>query len=164
MQRAAQFFLFVTLILWGTLIGAIMYSHIAFFPAYLDHLPGSAVLVNGPYAIRDDIFWMRIHPVLIVCLIITLIINWKLVTRRKYIIVAACIYALAIIATFTYFVPELMAFAKSNDSNIPAAEWLQRGKKWQYLSWIRGFFMYLGFVLLLISLTKNKTGGSPANP
>ncbi len=65
-----------------------------------------------------------------------------------------------IVATLAYFVPELMAFAKTDPSNTPAAEWLRRGNNWQHLSWVRGFFMYLGFVMLLIALTKNKIGKS----
>ena len=155
MQRAAQLFLFVTLILWGTLIGGIMYSHVVFFSAYLSHLPESTALINGPYGLRDEAFWMLIHPALILSMIITLVLNWKSVSRRKYILIPFFIYALTILATSMYFVPELMAFAKSNQAgSTSAAEWLQRGQQWQYLSWIRGFFMYLGFVLLLVALSK----------
>lgn len=156
MQRAAQFFLLLNIVLWATIAGAITYSHIAFFPAYLDHLPASASLVNGDYPIRDDIFWMTMHPVLVTCTILSLILNWKIAARRKYILIALGIYAVAIACTFAYFVPELMAFAESGQSNVPAAEWLERGQKWQYLSWIRGGFMYLGFVMLLLALTKHR--------
>jgi dolichyl-phosphate-mannose--protein O-mannosyl transferase len=156
MNQLRQLFLFITIIVWGTVIGGVTYSHIAYFPSYLSHLPESTNLVKGPYAIRDANFWMLVHPILILSILITLILNWKNQDRRKYIFVAVIIYALAIIATFSYFVPELMAFADSSKSTISATEWLHRGTKWQYLSWVRGFFMYVGFIMLLISLTKNK--------
>ncbi len=152
-----QAFFFITLILWGTLIGAITYSHIVYFPPYLGHLPASTTLLKGPYSIHDENFWMMIHPVLILSLGITLAFNWKLAPRRRYILLAMGIYAIAIIATFLYFVPELKSFATSDQSNISAEEWLQRGNRWQYMSWIRGLFMYFGFLLLLIGLTKNGT-------
>jgi hypothetical protein len=62
---------------------------------------------------------------------------------------------LAIIATATYFVPELMAFADSNNATtVTPSEWFQRGQTWQHLSWIRGSFMFTGFFMLLIALTK----------
>jgi hypothetical protein len=128
MQRAAQLFLFITLILWGTLIGAIMYSHIVYFPPYLSHLPESTALITGPYGLRDETFWILIHPALILCMIITLVLNWKSVSRRKYILIPFFIYALTILTTSIYFVPELMAFARSNQANtISASEWLARG-------------------------------------
>jgi hypothetical protein len=154
MKISGQFFLYLTLILWGTLIGGIMYSHIVFFPPYLSHLPGSTALISGEYGLHDEAFWTLIHPVLILTSIVTVILNWKMPSRRKYILIAIGIYALAIISTFTYFVPELKAFADSAHSTTTPGEWLQRGQKWQYLSWTRGFFMYAGFVMLLIALTK----------
>lgn len=128
MQRAAQIFLFITVILWGTLIGGIMYSYIVFFPTYLSHLPQSTALINGPYGLKDEAFWMVIHPAMMLSIIITLLLNWNSVSRRKYILIPCFIYALTITATFIYFVPELMAFAKSNQArSSSAAEWLQRG-------------------------------------
>ena len=157
MNQAKQLAVFCTLLLWGTVIGGVAYSHLVFFPPYLSHLPESTNLINGPYGVHDENFWMLIHPLLILSLIITLLLNWKLVDRRRYILIAMGIYALAIIATAIYFVPELKAFAESNRSTtISTAEWLQRGQQWQYLSWTRGFFMYVGFVMMLIALTKSR--------
>jgi hypothetical protein len=60
-----------------------------------------------------------------------------------------------LIITSLFFVPELMAFAKSPESNLPAAEWLARGNRWQYLSWIRGAVCFVFFVPLLVALTKS---------
>lgn len=156
MNRAGQLLLFIAIVLWATLVGGIMYSHVVFFPPYLSHLPESTHLINGPYAVQDEIFWKPIHPVVILSVTLSLILNWKLTDRRKYILVALAIYALALIATFVYFVPELKAFAASAQSNTSASEWLRRGQKWQHLSWVRGLFMYLAFVMLLLALTKNR--------
>ncbi|HEV2720821.1 MAG TPA: hypothetical protein VG323_12440 [Thermoanaerobaculia bacterium] len=61
------------------------------------------------------------------------------------------IYAVAIIVTSIYFVPELMAYRNSASSTVSAAEWYAHGQKWQHLSWIRGFFMYAGFIPLLLA-------------
>ena len=156
MNRAGQVFLFIAVVLWATLIGGIMYSHTVFFPPYLSHLPESTHLINGPYAVKDENFWKPIHPVVILFVIASLISNWKAKDRRKYVLISLGIYALALIATFVYFVPELKAFAESSQSNISASEWFHRGQNWQHLSWVRGFFMYLAFIFLLLALTKNK--------
>lgn len=156
MKKASEISLFIAIIFWGTIIGAIMYSHVVFLSAYLPNLPDSTKLLSGPYAIHDEDFWIPIHPLCILALTITLILNWKLIPRRKYILSTLILYLIVLVITFSYFVPELQAFAGSYQSGIPAAEWIERGTKWERFSWIRGFFMYCGFVILLVALVKNR--------
>jgi uncharacterized membrane protein len=146
--------LFLAIIIWGTLLGGIVYSHIVFFPVYLSDLPNSAVVVNGTYGLNEARFWMTVHPLLILSLIIALALNWKFKARRRLIATSFGIYITVLIITSLFFVPELMAFAKSPESNIPASEWLARGNRWQHLSWIRGAVCFTGFVPLLVALTK----------
>jgi hypothetical protein len=146
--------LMLSIILWGTLLGGIAYSHLVFFPVYLSALPDSAVVVNGPYGLREATFWMLIHPLLIVSLILSFVLNWKLKARRKLIGITLVLYAFALIATTFYFVPELIAFADSPNLNVSPAEWLARGQRWQWLSWTRGAVMYIGIVPLLLALAR----------
>jgi Domain of unknown function (DUF1772) len=156
MTKAKEISLFITLLVWATLIGAVAYSHIVFFSTYLHHLPDSTRLISGADGLKDENFWMLIHPLSIITLLTTLTLNWKLPSRRKYILLTFSIYIVVLGVTFTYFVPELKAFAQSNQSGISATEWLERGKRWERLSWIRGFFMYAGFIILLTALIKNR--------
>lgn len=157
MQQAKQVSLFIAITAWAILIGGILYAHIVYFPPYLSHLPESNTLITGPFGLREESFWMRIHPFAILATIAALLLNWKIKARRKFILIATIIYALVIIATATYFLPGLLAFAESgNSSTVTAAEWYQRGQTWQYLSWIRGAFMFAGFILLLVALTKSE--------
>jgi hypothetical protein len=100
---------------------------------------------------------MIVHPIAILVTIVAVIANYRYRSRRKLLLVAGGIYALAIITTATYFVPALMEFAHAQGSSVRAAEWYQRGQTWQYLSWLRGCFMLAGFVSLLIALTKADT-------
>lgn len=156
MLKLRHLSLIVTIILWATLLGGIVYSHIAFFPVYLSALPDSAVLVNGPYALHEERFWTLIHPLLILSVIFTLVLNWKLRKRRNLIAITAGIYILALAATALYFVPELMAFLRSPESSVSRAEWFARGQRWQHLSWLRGVMMYAGFVPLLLALMDSR--------
>ncbi len=148
--------LFLTIFLWGILLGGIAYAHIVYFPPYLSDLPNSAVVVNGTYGLNEGPFWMIIHPLLILSLIITLTLNWKLKARRKLILPSFVIYIVILIISSWYFIPELSAFRHSPESNLSAAEWLVRGNRWQYLSWIRGAVCYLAFLPLLFALTKSE--------
>ncbi|MGC2237913.1 MAG: hypothetical protein WA584_17265 [Pyrinomonadaceae bacterium] len=146
--------LFFAIICWATLLGGITYSHIVYFPPYLSDLPNSSVIVNGKYGLQEAWFWLTVHPLLILSLIITLALNWKIKPRRKLIMTSFGIYFVILVITQSYFLPELGAFRQSPELNVPAAEWLARGNRWQHLSWIRGAICYLAFVPLLIALTK----------
>jgi hypothetical protein len=136
------------------LLGGIAYSHLVYFPIYLSALPNSSVVVNGTYGLNEGIFWMMIHPLLILSLILTLVVNWKAGPRRKLILVSLAIYIVVLVVTQIYFVPELGAFRHSPESSLSSEEWLVRGQRWQRLSWIRGTVMYIGILPLLVALTK----------
>jgi hypothetical protein len=161
-SRLRTYALFPPVILWGTLLGGIAYSHLVFFPVYLSALPDSAVLVNGPYALNEGVFWMIIHPLLIVSLIIALALNWKSAPHRKLILISFGVYILVIVTTTIYFVPELIAFQHSPESGVSRAEWFARGQRWQKLSWTRGIIMYAAILPLLLALSKPVS--DPENP
>ena len=146
--------LMLSIVLWGTLLGGIAYSHLVYFPPYLSALPDSAVVVNGPYGLHEVVFWMIIHPLLILSLIVTLTLNWRLQGRRKLILISFVVYVLVIVISQIYFIPELIAFEHSPETSLSPAEWLARGQRWQRLSWIRGVIMYAGIFPLLLALTK----------
>lgn len=152
--RLSTVSLMLSIILWGTLLGGIAYSHLVYFPVYLSALPDSAVIVNGPYGLNEGKFWGLIHPLLILSLIATIVLNWNQKARRKLIGITIVLYVLTILATALYFVPELMAFANSPNLSVSPEEWLARGRRWQWLSWLRGALMYIGVVPLLFALTR----------
>ncbi|PYS60471.1 MAG: hypothetical protein DMF74_18585 [Acidobacteria bacterium] len=112
------------------------------------------MVVNGPYGLHEELFWTLIHPLLILSLVVSLALNWKIRARRRLIGISLTLYALAIVATAFYFVPELRAFKNSPNLAVSPAEWFARGQRWQKLSWLRGTVMYLGIVPLLLALTK----------
>jgi len=165
MIQARQISLYIALTFWAIIIGGVMYSHIVYFPPYLSHLPESNKLITGDYGLHDGNFWMLVHPFTIVTTIATLTLNWRIKKRRNLILIAFGIYAIAIVATGTYFLPNLLAFASSSSgTTIPASEWYQRGQTWQHFSWIRGSSLYVGFLTLLIALTRNHGQSHQTNP
>jgi hypothetical protein len=151
--RLSTVSLMLSIILWGTLLGGIAYSHLVYFPVYLSALPASAVVVNGPYGLNEAIFWMTIHPLLILSLVVTLVLNWRLKARRKLILISFAVYAVVLVISQLYFIPELRAFQQSPESGLSPAEWLARGQRWQHLSWLRGVTCYVACVPLLLALT-----------
>jgi hypothetical protein len=153
-RKLANAALMLAIILWGTLLGGIVYSHLVYFPVYLSDLPNSAVVVNGPYGMNEVRFWAIIHPLLILSLAAALVLNWQSRARRRFIALSFAVYVIVLLISFFYFVPELVLFRNSPQSTVTAAEWLARGRRWQRLSWLRGLVMYVAYVPLLFALTK----------
>jgi hypothetical protein len=153
-SRLGTYALFLTIILWGTLLGGIAYSHVVYFPVYLSALPDSAVVVNGKYGLNEVPFWVTIHPLLILSLIITLALNWKSRPRRKLVLLSFAIYFVVLVVSQIYFIPELVAFKNSPESGLSPTQWLARTQRWQTFSWLRGAICYAAFVPLLHALTK----------
>ena len=153
-MRFSTIILIIAIIIWRVLLGGIVYSHIVFFPVYFSNLPDSAILVNSKYALHEENFWITIHPVLIVLLIVTIISNWKNKLRRKKILISFVLYAVVLIVSSIYFIPELINFSKSATSPLPSSEWMRRSSNWMTYSIIRGIFMFAGIIPLFIALLK----------
>ena len=45
-MKFSKIILIIAIILWGVLLGGVVYSHIVYFPVFLSNLPDSAVLVK----------------------------------------------------------------------------------------------------------------------
>jgi hypothetical protein len=145
----------LSITLWGTVLGGVVYAHMVYFPVYLSALPDSAVIINGPYGMDDSRFWIMIHPLLVLSLLITLALNWKLKARRKLILLSFAVYAVVLVISRLYFIPELGVFKHSAELGLSRAQWWARGQRWQHLSWLRGAVCYVAFVPLLLALTKS---------
>ena len=156
--NVANALLMLAILCWGTLLGGIVYSHIVYFPVYLSDLPASAVVVNGPYGLNEGLFWVIIHPLLILSMVAALVSNWKTRSRRNLIALSFVIYVFVLIVSAIYFIPQLALFKHSPESTVTPAEWLVRGKRWQQLSWLRGAVMYIGVLPLLFALTRTPIG------
>src|SRR5436190_16082650 len=102
--RLSTISLMLSIILWGTLLGGIAYSHLVYFPVYLSALPDSAVVVNGTYGLSEGTFWMLIHPLLILSFIVTLTLTWKFKMRRKPILATFAIYFVVLVISNLYFI------------------------------------------------------------
>ena len=148
----ATYALMLSIILYGVLLGGVVYAHMVFFPVYLSHLPESAAVVNGPYPIEEGIFWMTIHPLLVLSLMVSLIANWR-TARRNLIAATLGWYVVVLIISSLYFIPQLGEFQQSINST-PSPDWVERGHRWQHLSWIRGASLFVFSVPLLFALAK----------
>jgi len=135
-------------------IGGATYEHVSVVPVWSSAPPASLSMFQGDYPLSAWNFWMPIHPLNVILLLTSLILNWN-TERRKFILLTIGGYFLVLVATFIYFVPELMSIVQSSYSAVVDAELTRRAKNWELFSLVRlGVIMILA-VSLLLGLSKS---------
>ena len=122
--------------LFTLIIGAGVYEHIAIWPRAFAALPASLSMFQGEYGLESAPFWMSIHPLTLLVFLITLFISWK-TARKKHVLLAVIGYVVVLIATFTYFVPELLDLIQTPFSTEVNQQLTNRGTRWENLSLVR---------------------------
>lgn len=133
--------------------GAAVYEHVAVWPNAFASLPKSLTSFQGEYALNSGPFWMMIHPVTMVLLIIALIVSWK-TQRKKHVFYSLIVYVAILATTFAWFVPELLDLVNTPYSNAYDASLTSRGSRWEILSIIRGVVLFATAIFLYMGLTK----------
>ncbi|HVQ55256.1 MAG TPA: hypothetical protein VMS29_00745 [Pyrinomonadaceae bacterium] len=129
-------------------IGGAVYEHVGLVPVWASAAPASLTMFQGEYAIRPFRFWMPIHPITVVLLLLALAFNWK-TERRNFILTTIVGYAIVLAVTFLYFVPELMSIIQSVYATTTDPELTQRAQSWEFRSQIRlGSMLIMAFILL----------------
>ena len=148
------FLLILASISFIVVIGGAVYEHLTSVPVWSSAVPASLAMFQGDYAITPFRFWMPIHPITIVLLLIAMIVNWR-TERRNFILVTIIGYAGVLVSTFLFFVPELLAITQSSYSNTVDADLTNRANMWEFLSLIRLGVMFLLAFILLWGLSKS---------
>lgn len=141
------------------IIGAAIYEHTALWPAAFSTPPRSLTVFQGPYALNAAMFWMPIHPVTFLLLVVALILSWK-TERKKFVMITVAGYAAILLATFTFFVPELIDLTGTPYSETSDHSLQVRGNRWIVLSIVRAGVLIGLAITLLTGLTKH--GGTRA--
>jgi hypothetical protein len=146
----------VTCLSFSVIIGAGIYEHSALWPAAFSEPPKSLSVFQGPYKLNSAAFWIPVHPVTLVLFIGTLIVSWN-TPRRRFVLIAMSGYVLILLATFAFFVPELLELTGTPYSDTVDQSLQSRGSRWIILSLIRAGLLIVLAITLLLGLTKEST-------
>lgn len=134
-------------------IGGATYEHLGMVPVWASAVPASLAMFQGEYAVVPQRFWIPIHPVTSLLLVLALIANWRTVVRN-FILITLAGYAAILVTTFVFFVPELLSITQSAFSSVIDAELTRRAKMWEALSLVRLGILFVLAVVLLLGLSK----------
>lgn len=134
---------------WGVVCGGILYEHLAVVPVWARCPPTSLTMLRGEHRLRAERFWISVHPVVVLLLIAALIAEWGDVELRTWVLIALISYAVILVITNTWFVPEVMRLVRAPDGTFEEREWRRRARRWEVLSIARAVLMFaLGFPLV----------------
>lgn len=134
-------------------IGAAVYEHMAVVPQWSAAPPLSLHMFQGPYALNPTPFWKSIHPVTLLLLVTCILLHWQ-TERRKSLLIITVGYIIVLIATFTVFVPELVAITGTAFSETVDPFLAARAKLWERMSLVRLSFLIILAIIGFMGLTK----------
>jgi len=138
----------------SVIVGAAVYEHVALWPAAFSEPPKSLSVFQGPYKLNPAPFWMSIHPVTLVFMVIALILSWK-TSRRRNVLIPMTGYLIILLTTFTFFVPELLDLTGTPYSDTVDPSLQRRASLWVILSLVRGGTLIVLAIILLLGLAKS---------
>jgi hypothetical protein len=136
------------------MIGGAVYEHIVLVPKWAAAPPVSLSMFQGEYGLNPGPFWMIIHPTILFSFTVTLIMHRK-TERRKPLATVFITYAIILIITSIYFVPELLSITSSAFSSTPDAQLIKRASLWEMLSLVRLGVLLVSAVVLFLGLAKS---------
>lgn len=146
----------VTCLSFSLICGAAIYEHTVLWPPAFSRLPASLTVFQGEYKLNNGTFWMTIHPVTLTLLIIVTVLSWR-TERKRYVLVPMITYIVVLVATFAYFVPELLGIIGTKWSDTYDETLTARGSRWVNLSIIRMIVLFGAALVLYTGLTKSNT-------
>ena len=145
----------------GTLVGAFTYSRLAFYQVGSSPMGPAAMVATGAEGFKEEIFWMFMHPIVVLSLYIALLMNWKDDARRPLILISILVYCFALASMQLFYGRQLNAFVQGHIASLAAAKWMARGLEWNGLGWLRAALMYISEIALLIALMRGRQESAP---
>lgn len=139
-QRVAAVLLWSVLVLVGTMFGASVYQRISLIPEWGGALPQSVTVyfrgTNAGQAI--DRFWTLVTAPTAIAIILTVVVNWPFVARRRWASRGAILFFLMLVWTVVYFIPGgvIPLMVRGGDGLSPETI-TQMARAWIFWDWFR---------------------------
>jgi hypothetical protein len=140
------------------LIASIVFLSISASAGLYEHLFGIPEMLNSPSTMitksNNDLgqaakFWIPVHFLILITLVMSLIFNWKSPIRKKLVLSAfICYMYITVISIF--FAKKLEVFKTMSDN----IDFQQQTSLWLQVSWHRPVLMIVIELLMLIALSR----------
>lgn len=132
----------------GISASAGLYEHLFGIPEMLQS-PANMISKSNNNSGQATKFWIPVHLLILITLVLSLILNWKIVSRKKIVLYSFTGYMYITVVSI-YFAKKLGVFKTMTDNS----DFQEQTNQWLTLSWHRPVLMILIEVLLLIALSR----------
>ncbi|MCY1014249.1 DUF1772 domain-containing protein [Pyxidicoccus sp. MSG2] len=155
MKRRSLYILLLCSLLFGLVLGAGINQSLFVMPAWFESPPASLSLI-GSQSAKSMAFWIPLQTALLVALVASLVLNWRVPGRRTLLAGALGVYVLTWLVSGLFFVPEITSLAAAASEGPYDASLAARGHRWLQLSWSRHVLLAVGWVLVGGALVKHE--------
>ena len=146
-ERITYTLLWLSVLVWGCMLGGIIYEMLVVVPVWSAAPPESmAVMMHPRYPIVPGRMWIPFSNLHTLISIAVLIAAWNQRPRRMWLLFAVAIVILSHIMQFGYFWPTNRAMAGSDVSPVEAAS---MANQWGTVNWFRVGYIAAGFLAAL---------------
>lgn len=148
--------LFISISAYFLMNGAQLWETFIMVPAWTAAPPASLHFFQGPYGLDFKAFWIIVHSIHDVLFLMAIIFNWKIMCRRKPMLILFFVHACMRAWTLLYFAPVLMEFQAIPVSNTIEEELVHKAALWQNLNYLRvGVYFAVNIALIPLFKIKN---------
>ena len=146
-ERITHILLWLSIVVWGCMLGGIIYETLVVVPVWSAAPPESmAVMMHPRYPIVPGRMWMPFSNLHTLISIAVLIAAWNQRSRRMWLLFAFAIVILSHIMQFGYFWPTNLAMVEPGVSPADAAS---MANQWRAVNWFRVGYIAAGFLATL---------------
>lgn len=158
-NNRANKWLFYAVALYFVMNGAQLWETAIMVPAWTAAPPESLFFFKGTYGLDFKYFWIIVHSIHEVVLLVAIILNWSRRNRRNIMLLLFAAHAAVRIWTLTYFAPTLMEFMAMEVRPGTDTALLEKANTWKMLNYLRVAIYVLvnvGYAALLNSPVRSK--------
>lgn len=135
--RLATWSLIGLVVAMAAAVGGGLYEHVVLMPLWSAAPPASFAVIQPGTGVPLQRFWMPVHGVITLLVIVALIASWRDVRVRKLLLLGLASYIVMRTWSGLLFIPEMLAFQQIPLDAPASAELLARVQRWTTWSWFR---------------------------
>lgn len=158
----ADKWLYIATALYFVMNGAQLWETSIMVPAWTAGPPASLFFFKTAYGLDFKLFWILVHSVHEIFLLLALFFNWRFRQRRNAMLFLLLIHTGLRVWTLQYFAPTLMSFMAMDVKPVVDPGLLERATTWKNLNYLR-VGLYILVNLGYVFIPKLKTDYVPKN-
>ncbi|UMQ42327.1 transposase [Chryseobacterium sp. Y16C] len=155
----ANNWLYIATALYFVMNGAQLWETAIMVPAWTAGPPASLFFFKTAYGLDFKFFWIIVHSIHEIFLLLALLFNWRFKQRRNAMLFLLLIHIGLRVWTLQYFVPTLMSFMAMKVRPVVEPGLLKEAIAWKNLNYVRvGLYILVNIGYVYISKLKTDDG------